>query len=377
MSSRSILEHFETLPDPRISRCRLHPLHTILTIILCAMLCGIEDIEGMQEWAEDKWEWLRERCDLTNGIPSHDTLGRTLARLDPKTFADCFRAWVQDLKEPLEQEIIAVDGKTLRHSFDTKRGQSAIHMVSALATKSRLILGQIKVADKSNEITAVPELLKMLDLAGCIVTTDAMSCQKAIARQIVEQGGDYLLALKGNHPHLEEDVAALFTHQEGLRVDGIPLHKAETLERNRTRLETRTATAIALSDLHGTWSDIEEEWSGLCSLLRIHRRREYQGKVSEETCYFLSSLPADAPNLLGVSRAHWGIENSVHWVLDVAFLEDQCRTRKDHAPANLATVRHIALNLLRTEETVTLGIRNKRLKASRSDKYLECLLKKL
>lgn len=377
MSTRSILDHFSDLPDPRREHLRLHPLHTILVIVLCATLCGVEDLAGMAEWAKDKRDWLSERCDLTNGVPSHDTLGRVFARLEPKTFANGFQSWVQDLKETLPQEVLAIDGKTLRHSFDRKCKKSAIHMVSALATKSRLVLGQIKVGEKSNEITAVPELLKLLDLAGCIVTADAMSCQRAIARQIVEQEGDYLLALKGNQEHLEEDVAALFAFQEALGVDGVPLYKAQTSERNRTRLETRTATAIALSDLEGTWSDVQQKWMGLASVLRIQSRREYQGKVGKETRYFISSLPADAKNLLEVSRAHWGIENSLHWVLDMAFSEDACRIRKDHAPTNMATVRHIALNLLRKEDTVKLGAKNKRLKAARNERYLEKILQNI
>ncbi len=374
MPDCSLIEHFADLPDPREERAKRHPLINVLVIALCAMLCGAEDFVAMHDFGIAKQEWLQERLDLTNGIPSHDTFGRVFARLDPDAFARCFLAWIEALQKKMPGQVIALDGKTLRHSFDTATAQAAIHMVSAWATQNRLVLGQVKVDGKSNEITAIPALLRLLDLSGCIVTCDAMGTQKAIAAQIVEQEGDYVLALKDNHRSLCAQVEAFFDHADHKRWEQRPHDRYEQVEKGHGRLETRCCTVVALSDLGTLWQDVQQEWSGLCSLVRLHSQRRVGANVCQETRFYLSSLPANAKRLLGVTRAHWGIENRLHWVLDVAFDEDGCRVRKDHAPQNLATLRHIALNLLRQETGAKVGIKNRRLKAGWDNRYLETLL---
>jgi predicted transposase YbfD/YdcC len=370
----SLVEHFADLPDPRDERAKRHPLINVLVIALCALLCGAEDFVAMHDWGQAKHDWLQERLDLAAGIPSHDTFGRVFARLDPGAFTRCFLAWVEALQERVPGQVVALDGKTLRRSFDTATGQAAIHMVSAWATKSRLVLGQIKVEAKSNEISAIPALLRLLDISGCIVTCDAMGTQKAIAQQVKEQGGEYLLALKGNHARLCADVEAFFAHADQHRFEEQPYDQYQESDQGHGRFETRCCTVVALSALGTLWQDVQQEWSGLCSLVRLKSERRMGKQVCLETRFYLSSLPANARRLLRATRAHWGIENGLHWVLDVAFDEDGCRVRKEHAPENLSTLRHIALNLLRQETTAKLGVKNRRLKAGWDLAYLEKLL---
>jgi predicted transposase YbfD/YdcC len=338
------------------------------------MLCGAEDFVAMEAFGKAKYDWLARRLDLSEGIPSHDTFGRVFALLDPHAFTRCFLAWVEAIRTQVSEQVIALDGKTLRHSFDTATGKAAIHMVSAWAQQNRMVLGQVKVDAKSNEITALPTLLHLLDLTGCIVTIDAMGCQKAIAAQIIKQGGDYVLALKDNQPALAADVQALFEHARAHRFEERPHDSAQTLDTDHGRIETRYCTVMALASLHDLWQDVEAEWAGLRTLVCIERQRQLGGQLSRETHYYLSSLPADASQHLKVVRAHWGIENQLHWVLDVAFHEDACRVRTDHAPQNLATLRHLVLNLLRQDKAGTGGIKNRRLQAGWDDRYLEKLL---
>lgn len=377
MSALSISEAFSDLADPRVARTRLHSLHDILVISLCAVLCGAEGWDDFVEFAYAKREWLASRLRLSNGIPCADTFRRVFARLDPEAFTAGFLRWTQSAAEQSKASslpVIAVDGKTLRHSFDTASEQKAVHMVSAWASESRLVLAQTPVSEKSNEITAVPALLKMLDLAGCIVTADAMSCQKSIAAQIKEQKGEYVLALKGNHEHLAEDVALLFAHSEAKRWEERPHSVHTALEAEHGRLETRTCRVISLSDLAGTWNDITAEWAGLACLVEIESKRQVGTKTSEEKRYYLSSLTKSAKAHLKIIRKHWGIENSVHWVLDVVMNEDACRIRKDNAPQNLATLRHLALNLIRQETTHKRGVKAKIKRAGWDNDYLAGIL---
>jgi predicted transposase YbfD/YdcC len=370
----SLTRHFADLPDPRVERTRLHLLGDILVIAICATICGADDFVAIAAWGRAQEGWLRQRCALPHGIPSHDTFDRVFRRLDPEAFAGCFLAWVQAVRTATEGEVIACDGKTLRHSFDTASGKAAIHMVSAWATANRLVLGQVKVDEKSNEIPALPALLRLLDIKGCIVTIDAMGCQKAIARQIVEQGGDYVLALKENQPSLYADVVEFFTEARATNFAGIPHGFSREFDGEHGRLETRRCWTV--DDI--AWLRERHDWQALTSIVLIERERRVGDRRSVEWSYAISSLAGGshraARRLASALRGHWGIENRLHWILDVSFQEDGCRVRRDHAAQNLATVRHVGLNLLHQEQTAKMGTKNKRLRAGWDPRYLEKIL---
>jgi predicted transposase YbfD/YdcC len=371
----SLVEYFATLPDPRIERTKQHPLLVILVIAICATLCGADDFVAMEQWARAREGWLRERLALPNGIPSHDTLGRVFARLDTEAFARCFLAWVAALRQTLGEEIIALDGKTLRHSFDRASQKAAIHMVSAWAATNHLVLGQVKVNEKSNEITAIPTLLQWLDLHGCIVTIDAMGCQTAIARQIVAQGGEYVLALKENQETLYADVVEFFEDARARQFAAVTHGFHREVDGGHGRIEIRCCWTVAAID----WlRERHPAWEKLTAIVMVEAERRVGGKSSQERRYYISSLPGgtagSAARLGEAVRGHWGIENQVHWVLDVSFREDDCRVRLGNAPQNLATVRHIGLNLLRQEPSLKVGIKNKRLRAGWDLDYLERIL---
>ena len=375
----SLIEHFETLSDPRVNRTRDHDLIDVLIIAICTLLCGGESFNDMEDFGDAKQDWFKTFLDLRNGIPSHDTFNRVFAALDPEQFLDCFLRWTQSLRQAVAQEIVALDGKALRRALN--KDQSVKYIVSAWAESNQLVLGQLKVADKSNEITALPQLLRVLELSGCIVTLDAMGCQKKIAREIIEADADYVLALKGNqetvHQEVKDSLDQTLAESQKLRPRGARLSPAaaglarlETVEKDHGRMETRRY--YQSSEL--AWFADLEQWEGLQSVGMVEAIREVEGKASVERRYYLSSLPVNIELFARAVRSHWGVENKLHWVMDVCFREDQSRARTGYAAENLATLRRLALNLLRRDKTKKRGIRGKQLNAGWDHAYLLRLL---
>lgn len=370
ITTSTIIEHFGTLEDPRIERTKLHLLIDIVTLTLCAVICGADGPSDIEQYGHEKHEWLKTFLVLPNGIPSHDTIGRVLGRIDPKRFQVCFLNWIQHICHLSSGEVVPIDGKALRHSYDTELDQSAIHMVSAWAATNRMVLGQLKVAEKSNEITAIPELIDALDIAGCIITTDALGCQKEIAYRSIENQADYVLALKGNQEHLYEDVKQLFDTLLGQDTCSPVLDYYETFDESHGRIEVRRYWTTSLLDTLRT----KEQWRGLQTVGMVESERSLNGNTTIEKRYYILSLPNNARTFGTSVRAHWGIENAVHWVLDVTFREDMSRIRMDYGPENFAVIRHIALNLLRQETSFKGSIKTKRLKAAWNNAYLAKVL---
>lgn len=353
---------FHDLVDPRIERTKRHDLLDIVTIALCAVLAGAESWVEVEEWGEIKLPWLRTWLALPNGIPSHDTFGRVFSRLNPAHLEQGLLRWARELATGTAATggVIAIDGKSVRAA--RQPGERARHLVSAWASASRLVLGQVAVTDKSNEITAIPDLLAQLDLREQVVTIDAMGCQTAIATQIVEHGGDYVLALKENHPDLLQHVRDSFALAP-------PRAGSRTVEKGHGRIEVRTCRTITDPAIL-TWLNPDGAWPKLGCLAEVTGERRIDGVVTTHTRYYLASLAGNAATVAKAVRSHWGIENEVHWVLDVAFREDASRARIGHAAENLAVIRKLVLNLLRADPTRKIGVKGSRLKAGWDDAYL-------
>ena len=376
----SLIAHFQDLPDPRVNRTKAHDLIDVLVIAICALLCGAESFDDMEDFGTAKEAWFKTFLTLRNGIPSHDTINRVFAALDPRAFLDCFLRWTQSLRQAVHQEVVALDGKALRRALNKK--QSVKYIVSAWAEGNGLVLGQLKVADKSNEITALPELLRVLELSGCIVTVDAMGTQKKIAKEIIEADADYVLALKGNHETVHEEVktfldAAVAERAQprpaGAKLSAAAAHLAthETVEKDHGRIETRRYYQSADLD----WFADRKKWAGLQSVGMVEAIREVVGgEQTTERRYYLMSLPSGVETFARAARSHWGVENKLHWVLDVQMREDLSRARAGHAAENLATLRRLALNLLRRDKTKRRGIHGKQLNAGWDQAYLLRLL---
>lgn len=354
---------FENLEDPRSGNAALHDFHALLIIALCAVLCGAQGAVDMALFAREKEPFLRTFLDMKNGPPSHDTFSRLFRRLDPDQFRAAFQRFMTAFSATC-QGVIAIDGKVLRRSFDRASGKSALHMVSAWGCEQRMVLGQIATDAKSNEITAVPELLKMLSLKDTTVTVDALNCQRAIASQIVEQGGDYALALKKNQPTLHADVSLYLDDPEREAGD-----THTTVDADNGRIETRTATV----ETNIGWLQHTHKWPGLKCIGKITRTRETAAKTTVETAYYLLSAKLTAERFNAVVRSHWGVENRLHWRLDVIMNEDQDRNRMDNSPYNLAILRHMAMNVMQKEGSKG-SLRGKFKRAGWSDTYLRQLL---
>lgn len=362
----SVLEYLAGVPDPRLERTRAHSLVNILVIALLATLCGADSFTEIEQFGRTKRDFLATFLDLEAGIPSHDTFGRVFAMLSPTALQEAFRAWTSSLVESTAGQVIAIDGKTLRRSFRNAQNRAFVHMVSAWASKNRMVLGQVKTDDKSNEITAIPKLLELLGLEGAIVTIDAAGCQKEIAATIVSRGADYVLAVKENQPTLLHDIQSCFAEvNENPRFEEI-VDFAETTDVGHGRTEVRRCHTC--SDLSAI--SRRHDWAKLASVVRIEVDRTVGGKTSTEQRYFIASQTnLRAKDALATVRAHWGIENGLHWVLDVAFREDECRIRAGNAAENFAVLRHVAVNLLKNTK-VKIGIRAKRLKAGWDNEFL-------
>jgi predicted transposase YbfD/YdcC len=374
MEGITLQEHFATLQDPRVERTKRHQLLAIITIALCAVICGADTWVDIEEFGHAKRAWLETFLDLPNGIPSHDTFGRVFARLDPEQFQACFLSWVQAINTVLPAQQIAIDGKTARRSRERTTGKAAIQMVSAWATQTHLVLAQRHVQEHSNEQTALPILLKQLDLAGCIVSIDAAGCLPKIARQIKEQEGEYVLALKANQGTLYQDVVDLFADAEASGFAQWVHDTHQSLEEKaHGRLERRQYWTISDPECIA-YLNAKQTWMGLRSVGMVEAQRGLGEQVSTERRYYIMSLSGDARAFGAAVRSHWGVENGLHWVLDIAFQEDQSRMRKDHSQQNFVVLRHMALNLLKHEQTAKCGIKAKRLKAGWSEDYLRQVL---
>lgn len=368
----SLSTYFEDIPDPRKARTRKHFLKDILVIAVLAVIAGAEGWEDMENYGISKQQWLEEFLELPNGIPSDDTFRRVFEKLNPQILEEKLAQWLQQLMGSIAQEVVSIDGKSLRGSYDRNQGVKALHLVSAWASEQRLVLGQVKVEDHSNEITAIPALLELIDLSGAIVTIDAMGTQHSLVRQIREKKADYVLSLKSNHPTLLAQVQNWFNEARAEGFERVEIGYDQSLETGHHRLEKRVVWAIPVAAFGGLYQ--QQQWSGLESIIVVERVRHLWNQATREVQYYLSSLPPDAGLNGRAIRQHWGIENQVHWTLDVTFGEDQCRIRSFHSPRNFALLRRIALNALNQETTVRRSLRQKIKRAAMNNDYMMQIL---
>ena len=366
MTDKTFESFFKNIQDPRHHNKR-HKLLDIIFVAICAVVAGADTYEQIENFGKQRKKWLSKFLELPHGIPSHDTFGRIFEKIIPNEFQNSFMCWIESVAELSKGQVIAIDGKTLRRSHDNSNNKKAIHMISAWASENQVVLGQLKTEDKSNEITAIPNLLKLLDISGCIITIDAMGTQKKIAKTIIANGADYILALKENQKTLCSDVRLFFDQIEGMKKQGYYFDEHITVDGGHGRVETRKS--VITSDID--WLQDKNKWEGIKSIGMIESTREIEDESSHERRYYISSLDCDAQAFGTAVRKHWGIENSVHWVLDIAFREDESRVRKGNAPENFAAIRHIALNLLRNNKTFKGSVKTKRLNAAMDTKYLE------
>lgn len=362
--SASILEHFASLEDPRIERNKRHALADIVLLTICAVVSGANGWEAIEDFGQEKLDWLRQFAPFENGVPSHDCMANVISRLSPTGFQACLWRWTQSVAEATDGEVIAVDGKTARGSRDRRRGRSPLHMVSAWACANRLVLGQEATSEKSNEITAIPKLLELLELKGCLVTIDAMGCQTAITAQIVAQGADYVLGLKGNQSALQEAVEDDWTVAQQADFAHVQADFTEELDKDHGRMEIRR---YWITDDLRTLPNVAR-WAGLRSIGMVERTCVSNGQESLERRYFINSIAPDAARFAHAVREHWGVENRLHWRLDVIFGDDASRIRKGQAPAIMTSVRHLSMNLFEQEGSA-ISLAKKRRKAAWNDDY--------
>jgi len=368
----SFLNHFEALTDPRIERSKEHLLIDIVAIAILAVISGADGWGAIELYGKAKYEWLKGFLELPNGIPSHDTFSRVFARIEPKQFQECFLSWVNSITKKLELEVIAIDGKTMKQSYDRNQSQKPLHIVSAWSASHQLVLGQKKVNKKSNEVTAIPALLELLEIEKSIITIDALGCQKEIAALIIKKKGDYLLALKGNQKLIHKDVKNWFELARKEEFAGREHSYYQQIEGGHHRVEKRQIWTVAVSELPPLHN--QSLWTGLKTVVMVVSERRLWNKTTTEVRFYLSSLASNAEKIAQAIRSHWGIENSLHWTLDVTFSEDKSRIRKDHSPENFALLRRLAVNLLKQEKEFKGSLKMKRYLAGMDNNYLVQIL---
>lgn len=368
----NIVNAFSEIRDHRVNRKKLHKLVDILVISICAVLCKSEGWEDIEDFGNERHEWLKTFLELPNGIPSHDTIRRVFEKIDTKHFQECMMNWTSNFFGAIKGQFVAIDGKTLRRSFDRATGNASLHLVQAFATDTSLMLAQCPVDKKENELTKIPELLDMLSITGAIVTIDAIGCQKKIAKKIVsDNNADYVFALKDNQPNLRSETSAFFRVAESNGFEGFSHDIYEDIDAGHGRIETRKCTCLSATE----WMDhVASEWDGLQTMVKIESKREIGDKIETETRYYITSLPADAKLLAKAIRSHWGIENTLHWTMDVTFREDHSRIRKCNAPENFAIMRRAVFSIIKRNKPSGISVKKAQFKALMNPQFASKML---